>query len=147
MSTDEYKAYADVLAVDLLASDATAKEALSLLKHVRGALIELVGEGACEHCAAADALLALHNPLDDAKKETSSMSTCWLIERGQRVNHVPTVWWAGKPKWDHEWTQDANKATKFATKELAEEQIESMSRPVGERMQYATEHVFLEDTP
>lgn len=48
----------------------------------------------------------------------------WLIERGQAVNHAPTIWWKGgdtRPidDWPRCWTEDANEARRFPTRSEA----------------------------
>lgn len=71
-------------------------------------------------------------------------ATCaWLIERGQAVNHAPTMWWCGPGRYDY--TNDANLAEKFPTRAAAEAAMDRhyMSRPGGPVMQMAVEHVFL----
>ena len=52
----------------------------------------------------------------------------WLIERGPNQGQLPHVWWVrSKPeiKGGYEWTETAVKATRFATKDDAEETIKS----------------------
>lgn len=44
----------------------------------------------------------------------------WLIERGQEVNHSPTIWWKGglrttRKDYADDWTESAIDATKFET--------------------------------
>ncbi len=58
---------------------------------------------------------------------------CWLIERGQSMGQVPTVWYAGEDRWGlthaASWTEDAYRAIRFATREEAEAYIESRNPP------------------
>jgi len=68
----------------------------------------------------------------------------WLIERGQEHGQQPALWWVqnedrpGHP-YSGRWTEDANKARKFATRDLAEREGQ---RYVG-HLYGVTEHVFL----
>lgn len=72
--------------------------------------------------------------------------TRWLIERGQSMNQTPTIWFKGAPdaqdraEFYAEWTEDAWKATRFGTKEQAEE---ARDRIFGEDGAIVTEHVFI----
>lgn len=66
----------------------------------------------------------------------------WLIERGQSMQHVPTVWWTGD-----EWTTDAWAARRFDTREDAEAAIRVHSgRPTYGPFGIAVEHGFLDTT-
>lgn len=78
----------------------------------------------------------------------SKQAGAWLIERGQAVNHEPTVWWCGGNERAglgedemRNWTTDAMKARRFATREEATELAKRLFAPNLFRV---TEHVFLE---
>ena len=68
----------------------------------------------------------------------------WLIERGQSEGQVPTIWWRSS-EWKSrepylgQWTEDANEARKFSTKEDAERQ----ARIDPGQFYRVTEHVWL----
>lgn len=87
------------------------------------------------------ALRALSVP----REPTESMPmVAWLIERGLEHDHIPTIWWRqnedtpGMP-YSGRWTEDANKARKFASNDLAEiEAIKHVSH-----LYSITEHVFI----
>ena len=68
--------------------------------------------------------------------------TAWLVERGQSMQQVPTVWYA-----ENEWTTDAREARRFATREDCEAFIDSRSGFAipshGDRFGVAVEHVFI----
>jgi hypothetical protein len=70
--------------------------------------------------------------------------TAWLIERGQAENQRPTMWWRcytiGR---GDEWTEDAGRAHRFATREEVEQVIADKSGYVGDRFGRATEHIWL----
>ncbi len=56
------------------------------------------------------------------------MEFCWLIERGQSMGQVPTIWWtedAANREWGGAWTEDARKATCYPSREAA---VEAMGR-------------------
>ena len=78
-------------------------------------------------------------------KESGEQQACWLIERGQKHDHVPTIWWAGeeKPGWPYSgrWTEYANEAAKFSSKQEAEAEAK-MS--IGQFYEI-TEHVFISE--
>jgi hypothetical protein len=61
----------------------------------------------------------------------------WLIERGQPERQVPTVWWADRKRWGltymDDWTDDANKAFRFESREAAEEVIAAKFTPPASR--------------
>lgn len=76
----------------------------------------------------------------------------WLIERGQRLGHAPTIWFVGRGtsalslRIEDEWTTDANKAQRFKTREEAELEADRLfARYSGDpqRLADVTEHVFL----
>lgn len=76
----------------------------------------------------------------------------WLIERGQPEKQVPTVWWKDRKRWGlthmDDWTEDANEAARFATRDEAEAFIGSkFTPPVGEPSARAVEHGFLSPVP
>ncbi len=76
--------------------------------------------------------------------------TAWLIERGQAENQGPTIWFCGTGGNNgDDWTDDANKAVKYASRESAERTIASRSGVVGVHAQFgrAAEHVFLNSRP
>jgi hypothetical protein len=69
-----------------------------------------------------------------------SRTVAWLIERNEKENQRPTMWWVT----DHIFTEDANKAMKFSTKEEAE----AICPPcLAMNRHHATEHVFLDQPP
>jgi len=83
-------------------------------------------------------------------------STRWLIERGQQENHTPTVWYVGSS--DHpedamyggRWTESANRAVWFLTREECETAIfNEFARYKNDRRVHchASEHVFLSQEP
>lgn len=64
----------------------------------------------------------------------------WLIERGQPERQSPTVWWCG----NQDWSEDANKAVRFESKESAEAVIASRTAYVGKApFGRATSHIWL----
>jgi hypothetical protein len=74
----------------------------------------------------------------------------WLIERGQSVHHVPTVWRIAGPHDEvglrdgEQWTQDAWEATRYATQAEADAVIERLlTNPKGPTAR-AVEHGFVE---
>lgn len=80
-------------------------------------------------------------------------STCWLIERGQKEFHTPTIWYAGgsshpdDARYDGRWTENANRAIRFSTQEECEATVyNEFMRYWGDRRVncHASEHVFLE---
>ncbi len=83
---------------------------------------------------ASDAALAPTEP--EAEREMA-----WLIERGQSMKQIPTCWYA-----EDEWTTDAWKARRFATREECEAFIGSRSGFAipshGDRFGVAVEHIF-----
>lgn len=75
--------------------------------------------------------------------ERMSREVAWLIERGAPEHQAPTVWaMLGPPV---EWTANANHASRFTTKEAAEQAIEERSGITGVHRPFgrATEHVWL----
>lgn len=79
--------------------------------------------------------------------------SAWLIERGQAMNHSPTIWWKGgdsRPinEWPDCWTTNASQARRFKAKHeavwLAEELFEFGTRRASVTV---TEHVFLDREP
>jgi len=98
---------------------------------------EWTDEGKAEHSALCD--MALRSLDAGAVREA-----VWLIERGQEHGQQPALWWVqnedrpGHP-YSGRWTEDANKARKFATRDLAEREGQ---RYVG-HLYGVTEHVFL----
>ena len=59
---------------------------------------------------------ACSKAVSDAIKMDSQ--TWWLLERGQALNHSPTIWWCGdddriNETYETHWTTNANKARKF----------------------------------
>jgi hypothetical protein len=70
--------------------------------------------------------------------------TTYLIERGQAVNHAPTVWWCGPGP--HDYTGDANLAVRFGTRAEAEQTLGSQGLHFIECAR-VTEHVFLDRVP
>lgn len=77
----------------------------------------------------------------------------WLIERGQKEFHTPTIWYAADSKHPEDaryggrWTENANRAVKFTTQEECEATVyNEFMRYWGDRRVYchASEHVFLE---
>lgn len=70
----------------------------------------------------------------------------WLIERGQPERQVPTVWWMERRYGIGDWTDDANKAIRFATREAAEAIIRRDFTPPASRggpSARAVEHGFM----
>jgi len=69
----------------------------------------------------------------------------WLIERGQSMKQRPTVWWGGRDLGD--WTTDATRAKRFASREDAQAKIdaESFPRPSNDFAVFgvAVEHGFM----
>ena len=74
-----------------------------------------------------------------------------MVERGQSVNHAPTMWWCGgsrragvgENEMDN-WTEDANKARRFPTAEEAQKLAENL---FGRNTYRVTEHLFLDLSP
>lgn len=63
----------------------------------------------------------------------------WLIERGQPEGQAPTVWLdtsTQRPDWYGDWTQDANQATKFPTRESAEWHIRDARIPSARAVEH-----------
>lgn len=67
----------------------------------------------------------------ESRSEVLEDETAWLIERGQAFNQSPPIWWkfdegkssrpnAGYASYEERWTEDANCARRFSTKEAAE---------------------------
>ena len=79
---------------------------------------------------------------------TTQRQMVWLVERGQAISHVPTVWWSGDESigWGG-WTDDALKAQRFERKEHAEALVadRSMGYSSDERWADVVEHVFVGD--
>jgi len=80
----------------------------------------------------------------------------WLIERGQKEFHTPTIWYAADSKHPEDaryagrWTENANRAVKFATQEECEQTVyNEFMRYWGDRRVncHASEHVFLDRPP
>ena len=76
----------------------------------------------------------------------SGATSAWLIERGQSENHEPTIWWIGDrdatSRDGERWTQDANEATWFNSREEAQAVIDRLfAHPLSAR---ATGHTFLD---
>jgi hypothetical protein len=74
--------------------------------------------------------------------------SAWLIERGQSMQHVPTVWWTGRqPSDGDEWTTNAFAARRFSDREAAQREIDSRSRSGfgarGYLFGIAVEHGFI----
>ncbi len=87
-------------------------------------------------------------PADSAAPELA-----WLIERGQPEGQVPTVWWADRKRWGltymDDWTDDAFKAFRFASREAAEEVITAKFTPPASRggpSARAVEHGFIRES-
>ena len=82
---------------------------------------------------------------DDRDRETA-----WLIERGQSMGQVPTVWYSGED-YGEQWTTDANRALRYPSKEAAEAEIDlrsghpipSHGGPEGSRFGVAVEHGWI----
>ncbi len=88
-------------------------------------------------------------------------TTAWLIERGQDEGQVPTLWWCrpgkGDYKYGRRWTEDANKAHRFASFSKAMRPYDNgglgdwEDAPVngdGDLLLcHATEHVWLDAAP
>jgi hypothetical protein len=69
--------------------------------------------------------------------------TCWLIERGQAVNHTPTIWYRGRPdertdQYAQDWTERATLALRFSSKGHAEKMA---ARLMGAGTYTITEHM------
>ena len=82
----------------------------------------------------------------------SAPSTCWLIERGQKEFHTPTIWYAGKSshpddaRYNGRWTENANRAIRFSTQSECEATVyNEFMRYWGDKRVncHASEHVFL----
>jgi hypothetical protein len=85
-----------------------------------------------------------------ATEDGDTRQVAWLIERGPAMNHIPTLWWKGRAPssgYERTWTEAANEAQRFATREECEAAIEEWSGfPIpshGHRFGTATEHIFL----
>lgn len=82
--------------------------------------------------------------VDEAvSKVGTGPTSAWLIERGQAVNHKPTLWWCGPGP--HDYTENANAAAKFRTRDEAQRKLESQGMHFVESAR-VTEHVFMEPT-
>lgn len=74
-----------------------------------------------------------------------SAETWWLIERGQAEKQEPTIWWVQSAEYQSgvpylgQWTEDANKASKFESAE----QAETFARSGVGHLYRVTEHVFI----
>ena len=73
---------------------------------------------------------------------------CWLIERGQALNHAPTVWWTADESigWGG-WTDDPHKAMKYTRRADAEKVVlaHQMGQIQGDLSDWAhvVEHGFV----
>lgn len=88
-----------------------------------------------------------------------TVTTAWLIERGQSMGQVPTAWYADEHNvLGHTWTTDAWRARRFATREECEAFIDERSGfpipshgshlgPLGHRFGVAVEHGFIGPYP
>ena len=93
-----------------------------------------------------NALCDLAPPALEPSPEREGLNA-WLIERGQPENQIPTIWWIENDpsrkkqdrKYGGRWTEDANKAAKFATREEAEIEAEHFVY----HAYHVCEHVFL----
>jgi hypothetical protein len=70
----------------------------------------------------------------------------YLIERGQKVGHSPTIWWKGDntridETYETHWTQIANKARRFVYARDAQRLAETLFEPGTYSI---TDHVFLD---
>ena len=94
------------------------------------------------------------SPLRDEYTEGASppaqSSFCWLIERGQPEQQEPTLWWRGLYisgiPYMGRWTETANEAVRFRTREDAETRIQTEHLTLCR----AVEHGFLlpaQDSP
>jgi hypothetical protein len=77
-----------------------------------------------------------------AARQEAADTSAWLIERGQPERQVPTVWFGAGG-----WTDDANKAHRYASREQAEARIASDFTPPPSRggpSARAVEHRWLD---
>ena len=74
---------------------------------------------------------------------TPTTDFVWLIERGQSMKQVPTVWWTGADSGEM-WTTDAHSAQQFPSKDSAQGYIGERSGRVGHEYPFgiAVEHGF-----
>lgn len=95
------------------------------------------------------ALVAIRGPQSATTSITPArQGAAWMVERGQPENQYPTIWWRGcKPRSGEpylgQWTEQAIHATRFASKESAEEMARYLNCPEPYRV---TEHVFMDAT-
>jgi hypothetical protein len=79
----------------------------------------------------------------ESEMTNESTSSVWLVERGQSMQQVPTVWWTGT-----DWTTEASRALAFKDREQADAYIDARSGFAvpshGSRFGVAVEHVFVE---
>ena len=70
----------------------------------------------------------------------------YLIERSQPEGQFPALWWCGLSSKENNWTENAAKAKAYSTRELAEEELESLSDIKGVHSQFGhvTEHIFID---
>lgn len=72
--------------------------------------------------------------------EEGQREVAYLIERGQAVNHTPTLWWCGPGP--HDYTDDPNRAMQFAKPEEAQRTLDTQG-PHFVASARITEHLFL----
>ena len=107
----------------------------------------------CGHLIVSDECVACVKPASEPQADTKSApSTCWLIERGQKEFHTPTIWYAGKSshpddaRYNGRWTENANRAIRFSTQSECEATVyNEFMRYWGDKRVncHASEHVFL----
>ena len=135
---------------DLLAeiySDPSEPVAPSLATGERARVALASGPTRCPHGIEHCHPCGLCTPLLEARA-----NTCWLIERGQKEFHTPTIWYTGgsshpeDARYGGRWTENANRAIRYATQEECEATVyNEFMRYWGDKRVncHASEHVFL----
>lgn len=98
--------------------------------------------GCCEQCSVKADVSDGHETACGNPDCACHQGVFWLIERGQQVNHFPTVWLQGADKLGSPtWTEDASRAMRFNDKQSAEAHAYKTS---GKGLYTVTSHKFID---
>jgi len=82
-----------------------------------------------------------------AREDAERKRSVWLLERGQRLHHDPTIWFVSRITGHDRWTEVAHEAQRFNSREDAEREADMLFGRLPndwrERVD-VTEHVFLD---
>jgi len=128
----------------LLASAERVRELEGLFRDAR----DEIGEVRTELARKKHEAKAAESTIAALRAELAGAEAVWLIERGQRQNHTPPLWWAAG-RVHGEWTGDASVAIRFARKTDAETAGKLMGTHIGihGEMWEVVQHSFIQGAP